>query len=80
MHEIIIFSENKVCKCLNCFFLWIKAQSQSGYNYPSPFNPLAPGASGDLGGAPGLNAQQPTAYPGSQPGYNNQPFTPSGNI
>lgn len=52
-------------------FYYIKAQSpQSGYNYPSPFNPLAPGAQGDLG-------QQPTPYAG-QPGYNNPQYTPSG--
>lgn len=72
----------KVLKLL-IFFKWIKAQSQSGYNYPSPFNQLAPGAPGgaDLGGVPGSSAQQPipTTYPGSQPAYNNQPFTPSGN-
>ncbi|XP_055327138.1 uncharacterized protein LOC129580581 isoform X2 [Sitodiplosis mosellana] len=54
------------------------AQSQSGYNYPSPFNQLSPGAAGDLGGVPGSNAQQPISYPGSQPAYNNQQFTPSG--
>lgn len=61
-----------------------KAQSQTGYNYPSPFNPLTPGSSSnDLGGSPGSSAQQPqqsTPYAGSQSGYNNQQFSPSGNI
>lgn len=66
----------------NVLFYKLKGQSSTGYNYPSPFNPLTPGAPSDLGGSPGASVQpqQSTPYAGSQPGYNNQPFSPPGKI
>lgn len=53
------------------FFFCVQAQSGSGYNYPSPFNQLTPGTN-DLGNVPGVPPS--SAFPGSQPGFSNQPF------